>query len=179
MKGRCGGLIGYFGLEEWYGSLSIEIQDRIVEYFVNFTLTRENLLEDTIYRTDNTPVKLLTNIALNAVSSKNHSLADMLMMKAFELIATDEDAEYYGFLKDRIIEIKQYMPDQLDINECKGHILEIVRSQPGILQKNVKLLFSSDKEATVGHALSQLNREHKITRIKKGNSFELYCAPTG
>jgi len=171
---KGGGYIGYFGLEEWYYSLCEEDQEKIVKYFVNFTQTRELLLEDGIHSTNNTAVKMLSYMAHAAASSKDHSFSDMLMKKAGELVVTKEDREHYGYLKEIIFETKKHTPDQYDIDRYKNRVLELIGAQPGILQRDVKKLFRTEDETVVGHALSQLKYEGKIERIKKGNSFELY-----
>lgn len=170
-----GGFIGYFGLTEWYYSLSLENQNKIINYFINFTQTRESLLEDHIYWTDNTAVKLLSSIARTAAALKDHGFSDTLMKKAYELIVTEQDKTYYGFLEGIISEIKQYTPDQVDINSYKNKLLKLIRTQPGILQKDIKSFFPSKDATIVGHALSQLKYENKINRTKKGNSFKLYA----
>lgn len=176
---KDGGYIGYFGLEEWYYSLDKDVQNKIVDHYSGFPGSKEMLLDGAIYSTGGTAVQLLTNVARAAASSKDHVLSDMLMKKAWESIITIEDAEYYSYLKIIISEIKQYMPDQHDIDCYKGKVLELINSQPGILQKDIKKSFPIENAAVVGHALSQLKYENKIERIKKGTSFKLYAVSAG
>jgi hypothetical protein len=167
-----GGLFGYFGIEEWFYSLPKEVQEKIIEYGPG---SDRYINSDEVSWTSNTATRLLANIALAALSYKDHALCDLLLEKAAECIReyTDDWAQYRA-IEGRIAGEKEYLPDQREIDNYKLKALDVIRSQPGILQSDIKKIFPPEFGPTVGHALSQLKYEDKIRREKSGRSFKLF-----
>ncbi len=169
-----GGLLTYFGLHEWFKSLSSVDQQKIFDCYKNETTDPNNLIEGEISYTSLSAVRFLTNLAHNALASKDHGFCDLLMAKALEIAERPEDIEYHRWLSDIIREQKVYIPDQSEIDVYKGKVLLIIKNDPGILQSRIKKLFCIGEQHVVGHAISQLTREGSLRREKKGNSFRLY-----
>lgn len=169
-----GGSFGLFGLTDWFCSLPKEEQELIFKYYKNFTTDPDDLINGEIYYTSNTGAKLLINLAHTAFQSKNHALSDKLKQKAYELIKNKDDYDHCRAVAFRIIEERSYTPDQIEIEAYKMKVLNVVKEKPGILQSDIKKLFSDKEGVLVGHALSQLKYEEKIRREKKGRSFQLY-----
>lgn len=57
---------------------------------------------------------------------------------------------------------------------AEPEVLNVIKSTPGILQKDVWKHFDPDLKPTIGTAVSHLCKKNQITRIKHGNSYELY-----
>lgn len=57
---------------------------------------------------------------------------------------------------------------------AEPEVLNVIKSNPGILQKDVWKHFDPDLKPTIGTAVSHLCQKNQITRIKHGNSYELY-----
>ncbi len=167
-----GGLFSYFGIEEWFYSLPKDVQEKIIEYGPG---SDRYINDSEISFTSNTATRLLGNIALAALSHKDHNLCDLLLKKAGECIRenTDDLAQYRAIVR-RISDEKDYLPDQKEIDRYKLIILDLIRSQPGFLQADVKKHFPPAFEPAVGHALSQLKYENKLRREKSDRSFKLY-----
>ncbi len=167
-----GGLFGYFGIEEWFHSLPKEVQEKIIEYGPGSDRYINN---DEVSWTSSTATRLLGSLALAALGYKDHALCDLLLKKAAECIREDtDDWAQYRAIAGRIAGEKEYLPDQKEIDEYKLKVLDVIRSQPAILQSEIKKLFPPESGPTVGHALSQLEYENKIEREKSGRSFKLF-----
>ena len=167
-----GGLFAYFGIEEWFYSLPKEVQEKIIKYGPG---SDRYINSDEVSWTSNTATRLLGSLALAALSYKDHSLCDLLLNKAAECIQEDtDDWVQYRAIAGRIAGEKEYLPDQKEIEKYKSKVLDVIRSQPGILQADIKKLFPPESGPTVGHALSQLKYEDKIAREKSGRSFKLF-----
>src|SRR3990172_5184832 len=105
-----GGLFGYFGIEEWFYSLSKDVQEKIIEYGPGSDRYINN---SEVSFTSNTATRLLGNIALAALSHKDHNLCDLLLKKAGECIREDtDDLAQYRAIAKRISDEKDYLPDQ-------------------------------------------------------------------
>lgn len=175
------GLFGYFGLFSWFQSFSPSEQSKILACVTGpngelseYGLQPQRLVEGRLESTSMTAVQLLTALAEGALAKKDHQLCDVLMAKASEMAKLPEDVTYWRWMVDKIGEEKAYTPDQRAIDLFKTKILLIIGNEPGVIQSHLKRRFAPEDEAAVGHALSQLTREAKLRREKKGNSFKLY-----
>ena len=168
------GLLGYLNLRIWFDSLSKDAQDKIFRYYTNNTTDPRNLVEGEGWRSSSTAVKLLCNLSLSALRSKDYEMCDFLIKKAGEVDRGKDDAPYYEAILKRIEEEKTYIPNQRTVDIYKTKVLSIIRNSPGILQSNIRALFDPSEEVPVGHALSQIKYERKIKRERTGRSFKLF-----
>jgi hypothetical protein len=168
------GLFGYFGLYDWFYSLSQSDREKIFSYYNNFTTDPNDLIRGEIYYTSNTATKLLTDLARNALGQKDHRLCDLLLDKAKYILKTKQDKEYYDTMLEIITQEKSYIPDRGDINIYENKVLKLIIDEPGILQSDVPKKFTESERTLVGYALSQLKYAEKIRRENSGRSFKLY-----
>lgn len=59
-------------------------------------------------------------------------------------------------------------------NYIKEQIIELVKTNSGILQKDIYKYFEPEHKKAVIQILQSLLKEKEITRVKHGNTFELY-----
>lgn len=57
---------------------------------------------------------------------------------------------------------------------AEPEVLNVIKSNPGILQKDIWKHFDPDLKPAIGTAVSHLCKKNQITRIKHGSSYELY-----
>lgn len=62
-------------------------------------------------------------------------------------------------------------------NYIRKHIIESVKANPGILQKDIYKCFEPDYKQSVISVLQSLVKERVLFRLKHGNTFELYLEP--
>jgi hypothetical protein len=170
-----GGFLDLFGIREWFYSLPKEEQEKITRYYSQGMNTNpDDLFNNQILHTSLTGTKLLSTLAINSIHNKDHILSKKLLQKAHELIKNEIDSSYYENALKATSQLFAFIPDQKDINKYKDKIISLIKQNQGILQTKLKKLFKENEDSIVGYALSQLRKEGKIKREKKGNSFELY-----
>ena len=170
-----GGYLDLFGIREWFYSLPKEEQEKIIRYYSQGMNTNpDDLFNIQILHTSLTGTKLLSTLAINSIHNKDHILSKKLLQKAHELIKDEFDSSYYEKALKTTSQLSAFIPDQKDINKYKDKIISLIKQNQGILQTQLKKLFKENEEGVVGYALSQLRKEGKIKREKKGKSFELY-----
>ena len=171
-----GGYLDLFGIAEWFYSLPKEDQEKIIRYYSQggMNTNPDDLFNIQILHTSLTGTKLLSTLAINSIHNKDHILSKKLLQKAHELIKDGSDFSYYEKALKATSQLSGFIPDQKDINKYKDKIINQIKQNEGILQTQLKKLFKENEEGVVGYALSQLKKEGKIKREKKGKSFELY-----
>lgn len=101
----------------------------------------------------------------------------------FNLIERIEQ-EYYNFLNNyeaaqNKIEKKKAATEFLLVNGSyvRRTILQLIQSEPGILQKSLYSHFDPEYKQAVIQVVQNLVKEKIVFREKKGNSFRLYLKP--
>jgi len=85
------------------------------------------------------------------------------------------DASYY----ESILFQKQKHESQKEISKCipieRPRIIQIIKSNPGILQKDMYAQYeASGKRSVVVAIIQALVKDDVIKKVKKGNSYQLY-----
>lgn len=66
----------------------------------------------------------------------------------------------------------------IELKKLKSNIqidvLDLIKNNPGIFQKDVYKHFDSSFKSSIQHGLTKLNKQHKIIKIKQGNTYKLY-----
>lgn len=84
----------------------------------------------------------------------------------------------YDDLYNKMIYIENNIDELMDTynqqKQASKKVIEIIRENPGILQKELYKLFSADLKNFLSSELYKLDYEEKIIREKSGNSYKLY-----
>ena len=101
----------------------------------------------------------------------------------------NEDFEYIKQYEDELLEIENNLDEYL--NQCKleqekelkykqlepiikNELLIIIKKNQGILQKDIYKKFDLDVKELIQSTLYFMSKDNEITRIKHGNTYELY-----
>jgi len=172
------GYLGFFRISDWYESLPGDIRAGIFKSADcpgEFGFKGEWLLNGDHHPLQQTATHFLCNIAMNAVPMRLHAVADALLDKAFQMISSKEDRDYFKAISTNIAELKLIHPDQKEIDSFKPAIYTLINDNPGILQSEIKKHFQKDVENTVGLAYWLLYQEGRVSREKRGRTFALFA----
>lgn len=95
------------------------------------------------------------------------------------------DFSFIDHIKDRYADLTQnyeerkkdfelHQKRQAFLQHADTDVLQVIRSNPGILQKDLHKHFDPDLKPTIGTAVSHLVKSDQIRREKQGNSYSLY-----
>jgi hypothetical protein len=120
-----------------------------------------------------TATSFLCGHAMNAAYDKNHSICKILMDAAFNHAKSLEDSFYYAeYIK--MTREKMQPSYQNEMDTYGSAVCKIIKTNPGILQSELKKKFSPDIENAIGLVAWALHQEGKVRREKKGRSFHLW-----
>ena len=171
------GYFGFFKIRDWYEALPGDIR---VGIFNCADCPGENGFKGVwLLHDDHQPLQLsathfLCTLAMNAVPMRQHAVADVLMDKAFQMIDSKKDRDYFKEITVYIAELKAIHPDHKQVEAFKPVIYSIIKDNPGILQSNIKKHFQQEFENAVGLAYWSLYQGGRVRREKQGRSFALY-----
>lgn len=116
-----GGLIKYYGLEEWYSSLTEKQQGKIKEYYAAAGMNPREVDSGNCSASTNA-AGFLWPIGNNAVSSNDYEVAEIILDKALE-ITNDEISRHYSLLGLIELTYKKRNVDPTAIEKCKKYCL--------------------------------------------------------
>lgn len=172
-----GGFLGFWGLDSWYLSLPKDVQAAIytcADCPGEHGFKAEWLMNGDHHPLSGTPCQFLCNLAMNAVQSRQHDIADLLMEKAALVIASPKDLDYFKAIEANLADLKTIHPDQEQIDSLKPTIYSLIQDNPGILQSEIKRQFQADMENAVGLAYWALYQAGQVRREKHGRTFKVY-----
>lgn len=77
--------------------------------------------------------------------------------------------------EERKKEFELHQKRQAFLQHADADVLQVIQSNPGILQKDLHKHFDPDLKPTIGTAVSHLAKSNQIRREKQGNSYSLYA----
>lgn len=86
--------------------------------------------------------------------------------------------EFFNNIVNNKIELQEKInlkkKKEILLKNIDEKILKEIKNNDGILQKDLFLLFDPDIKYNISKTLTNLEKSEKITRIKKGNSYQLF-----
>jgi len=82
-------------------------------------------------------------------------------------------------LKEQALRIENKKFEELQLPIVKEQVLEIIKNESGILQKDIYNRIEPPLSKLVGYALSILSKEGKIQKVSIGRTYALYIKNEG
>ena len=166
------GLLGYFGMEDWFRSLPEADQAFCrATWLKGLNTCPDDLTDRDIGYSSGSGSRILSGWSATAYGDGHLHLSDILLAKARESSAGGADARAVEAAEALIREMRTR---ELTISRLVNKMMAFVRNNPGTLQVDLKRLFSSSDSYCLGVALSRMVANDRLRRERKGRTFALY-----